>query len=249
MTHRASLELMQRIVSLEGSVDDQRVPGLLTPRSLFPEPTLYLEAVRQVSRGGAIKVDDIPWETLWTQWFSPLPWRHARLWRPLVGPPSTVSSIGPVPNLARRLYRRVQLSDALGILAHELSAHGFNPRWATDAASVMRALAVSRSTGILATTSEWAVRQVASAYLKGVSPFELQTLLKVSLAQNADLDLPKSTAPHRLSVVTAWMTESLGAVGLDYWASAPSAIIGSDRLWLGGKEIEIIRPVNASPTQ
>lgn len=72
------------------------------------------------------------------------------------------------------------------------------------------------------------MRQVASAYLKGASPFELQDLLKVSVVQHSVLDLPKAAAPSPVSAVTGWMSESLRAVGVDYWISAPSAILGPE---------------------
>lgn len=228
MTHRAVLELLQQVVRLEGSTDDQRLPRLLAPRSLFPEPVFYVEALRHLSRSGAVTLDDVPWRALWTQWFSASPWHLARIWQPLGGSSPAISAVRHQPALARRLYRRVQLSDALGVLAHELSAHGFDPRWAAEVTPIMRAMGLSRSTGILAATAEWAVRQVASAYLKGASPFELQDLLKVSVVQHSVLDLPKAAAPSPVSAVTGWMSESLRAVGVDYWISAPSAILGPE---------------------
>lgn len=227
MAQPTVLELMLGLVSLEGSADDRRVPDTLSPRSLFPEPLLYISFLDRLHSRGAITLHEVPWHVLWTQWFSASPWRIERFWQLLREPRDKASPMRAHPALALRLYRRVQLSDAVASLSRELSAHGFSPRWAADAAPVVTTLARSISPSSLASSGTWAVREVASAYLKGTSPFELSGLLKMSLARHAELGLPNAVTHPPASYVTSWMIDSLQEIGLDYWTASPGAVMAS----------------------
>lgn len=205
--------VLQEILSQEGTTDDRRIPGVVSPRSLFPEPMLYIACVRAASE----KPASVDAAALWANWYSPGEWSASA--RPTAGTKQPTWP-APDPRTALALFPRAKHSEAVGYLGRELAGCGFNPRWAEDAARVLKIACCQNTLRQVLAAVDQTILEISVAYLRGRGLYEIQESLGPLLLKPA---VPGNGRPSPSNCfLTSWMQESLQQDEINFLDFVPS---------------------------
>lgn len=194
---------------------------------------LYVACVRAASERPAT----VNAAALWAKWYSPGEWSAPA--RPIA---ETKQSTWPAPDprTALALFPRAKHSEAVGYLGRELAGCGFNPRWAEDAARVLKIACCQRTLRQVLAAVDQAILEISVAYLRGRGLYEIQESLGALLLKPAAL--ANSRLPPRRCFLTDWMQESLRQGGISFWDAPPEGNDGKE----GDGSTCVARTTNAS---